>query len=430
MTRSRRGLVPILAGVVLLTAPLWPSAAGAEDAELVGFTFTADSDAVTQTGGDPSSQGYPQAQSRSGHTEARLDTGPNGYALASSEWPGGFLGNVGSLAQVFGAPEEAGAANYPVRAEAQSSGPTSVEQAGASAKAEGGDALALVDVDGYDGGGSTAFSFGDVHTESRTTLDVTRGIAKATAVVSDISFGDGTIQIDSVTTVAEAATDGRTGTSSGSTLVSGATVAGRPVRIDESGVRAGDSTSPNPADAIAQALTDQVLTHFEEGVKVTMFVTKPRSRSEGNVQEYQSGSLVVLMELGDPSAGSGGTGAFVIGGSNAFVLATPGIALTAATPSDAAPSSGIFTPLPSDATGGQAVPSPSEAPVAVPVPSTPDEIATTSPITALSRFAGLPFIMPFFVLLGSLLAGRGLHQLHEVVVAGSAGACPLRNEVT
>jgi hypothetical protein len=69
------------------------------------------------------------------------------------------------------------------------------------------------------------------------------------------------------------------------------------------------------------------------------------------------------------------------------------------------------------------------SPVAVPVPTRPGEL-TTGPIAAVNRFAGLSFAMPFFVLLGSLLAGRGLHQLHGSVVAGASTACPLRNDAT
>ena len=116
-----RAAVLLSAGMAIIAAPFWLHPAEAQTG-FVGYTFLADSDGIDQTGGSPGSQGYPQQANETAHTTARIDTGPNGQALASSQWPGDFVGNFGSLAQVFGAPPEAGQANYPVRAEASSSG--------------------------------------------------------------------------------------------------------------------------------------------------------------------------------------------------------------------------------------------------------------------------------------------------------------------
>ena len=133
--RTRAALM-VLVGAVLVVGPfVVPSSAQQE--ELIGYLGVADSDAVTQTGGDPSNQGYPQVQSKTAHTYSSLDTGENGLALSSSQWPGEFVGNAGSLLQVFGAPAEAGALNYPVRAEASTAGPSESSDLGMTARVDG-----------------------------------------------------------------------------------------------------------------------------------------------------------------------------------------------------------------------------------------------------------------------------------------------------
>src|SRR5687768_4772833 len=150
--RTRRhGALLLALGAVLLAVPFRLQPARAQTG-FVGYLFTADSDGIDQTGGSPGSQGYPQQANETAHTTARIDTGPNGYALASSQWPGDFVGNIGSLAQVFGAPPEAGQLNYPVRAEASSSGQQkATADPGMSASADGPTAEAVALFEGYDG---------------------------------------------------------------------------------------------------------------------------------------------------------------------------------------------------------------------------------------------------------------------------------------
>ena len=428
-SRRRSGLL-VLVGVAMMATPFLLPEAHAQD-ELIGYLGLADSDGIAQTGGAPTSQGYPQAQSKTAHTYSSLDTGPNGLALASTQWPGELAGNAGSLAQVFGAPEEAGAANYPVRAEASTVGPAESSQPGMYARVEGPVAEAKATGDGFDGAGSELITFGDVETVSRSELIDGEMVVTATATVTDIVIG-GVITIDSVQTTAIARSDGTEGSNGGSATVSGLEVAGQPARVDQDGVHAGDGSSDNPADAVAQAVIDQVLSNFAEAFVVEMYMSSPSTRDEGPIQEHRSGSLVITMQVGDPAAGEGGDGVFAIGGSNAYAQAASGTPF--APPASLAPPPAVATPPPpappvvADSSPAAPVPDTTAAPTTTP----PTEVAappvlSTAPI--VDRFSGLGFVMPLFLLLGGLLAGRGLHRFHAAVVSPHhASGCIIEGE--
>lgn len=425
-----RAIALLAAGLSLLAVPLVLPVAHAQD-ELIGYLGLADSDGISQTGGSPTSQGYPQAQSKTAHTFSSLDTGPNGLALASTQWPGELAGNAGSLAQVFGAPEEAAAANYPVRAEASTVGPAESSQPGMYARVEGPLAEAIASSDGFDGDGSDLITFGDVETVSRSELIDGEMVVTATATITDIVIG-GAITIDSVHTRAIARTDGGDGTNTGSATVTGLEIAGQPARVDEEGVHAGDGTTENPADAVAQVLIDEVLSNFAEAFEVEIFMSSPARRDEGAIQEYRSGALVITMQLGDPDAGEGGDGVFAIGGSNAYAQASSGIPFTAAVPLP--PAAAPIDPVPTS-------PPPFDSPVETsPAASEPAEDQSTPELSAppvldstpiVDRFDGLGFAMPFFLLLGGLLAGRGLHRFHTAVVRpGDTAGCIIDGEAS
>ena len=418
-TRRRRAhaVVLLAVGAALLAVPFWMQPARAQTG-FVGYLFTADSDGIDQTGGSPGSQGYPQQANETAHTTARIDTGPNAHALASSQWPGDFVGNIGSLAQVFGAPPEAGQLNYPVRAEASSSGQQqATADPGMSAKADGPTAEAIALFEGYDGGES--MSFGNIESRSTTALEGDLGVARATTTITDFTFG-GQIKIKSIKTAAGVSTDGQKGTAEGQTLVSGLEIAGQPAYVDQDGVHAGTQGQPNPADAVAQLIIDEVLSNFEQGMKVDMHTTGAFKRSEGGLQEYRSGALVITVVLGDPS-GDGGVGTFVMGGSNALVSASPdsasGIPEVTVDSTDLGPfddgGSVAVAEVPTPSGGAPVTPT-------SPPSSSTDPPSDSSPLGLVARFGGLGFAMPFFVLLGSLVLGRGLHVLHGTLVNAPA----------
>jgi hypothetical protein len=411
--RLLRALATVVAGVGLAVAPLVTQPAGADHSgELfVGFTFLADSDGYKMTGGDPKAQGYPQGQGSVGHTQARLSTGPAAHALASTAWPGGFFGNFGSLIQAFGAPPEAGQLNYPVRAEAQSSGPTTDERPGMKALAEGelAEATSTTNQPRVEG----AFSAGQIDTLSRSTIEGEFGVTRAETTMSDVVVAAGTVTIDSVVTVAEARTNGIEGSNGGRTVVEGMEVGGQPVVVDENGVRAGDSQNDNPANAVTQALVDNVLTHAQ----MEIYLTEPLSRSEGGVQEYRSGSLIIVWQLseGDPRYEDGaifvmefgGSGAYV-GAQSAILFQPPDISIPDFTVPPAI-GGGTFEPPPAP-TAAPTTPGPTE--VAAP-PSQPRTIVT-EPV--VDRFDGIPWLLVLAVVGGSLIAGRGLTRFHAALV--------------
>lgn len=428
--RGRRALLvrsgaTAVAGLTMLGGSLWmaPWAGADHSAELfVGFTALADADGYNATGGDPKAQGYPQGQGSVAHTQTRLTTGPSGYALASNAWPGQFLGNLGALAQgAAGAPEEANVANYPVRAEAFSSGPQQQQMEGMKATAEGELAEAVASTGPT---GDPGFTVGSTETLSRSMVEAEALVSRADAHITDVNIGEGTVTIDSIVTSAEARTDGESGDNGGRAVVEGMEVAGQPVVVDENGVRAAGEQSDNPADAVTQAVVDNVLSHAQ----MDIYMAKPQSRSEGGTQEYRSGSLVVTWKAsgGDPEVDDGAIFVVVFGGSNAFAQAAPAIPFELPTPPIAA---GPVTSPPAPVGGapvvspGPVATQPSETPAAS--PGTPVAVLPTQPV--VDRFDGIGWLLIAAALAGSVMAGRGVSRFHAALIsAPAAAACTIR----
>jgi hypothetical protein len=78
--------------------------ATAQETTVLGLDAVAQSDGIGSTFGGPNAQPYPVAAGQIGHTEATVSTGPTGYALASTAWPGPLAANAGSLAVLLGGP--------------------------------------------------------------------------------------------------------------------------------------------------------------------------------------------------------------------------------------------------------------------------------------------------------------------------------------
>lgn len=437
MSRRFAGPVAsIAAGLALIVGPLWlafgPRAQADVSQLFVGFQFEADADGYSMTGGDPKAQGHPQGAGHVAHTVARLSTGPSGYALASYAWPGGLLGNLGSLMQgAGGAPEETDAFNYPVRAEAFSAGPQEAENRQMKATARDELAEAVASAGPSSGGQGDAFRVGSVDTLSRSTVEGEFGISRSEATVSDINIAE-VFTVDSVITTAQARTNSQVGTNSGSARVNGAKVGGFPVIIDENGVRAQDSQNPNVGQAVTQALVDNILHHAQ----MEIYLTQPQRRSEGGTQEYRSGSLVVSWKAsqGDPQFDEGAIFTVAFGGANAFVQANPAIPFTdlpsvedffdeSGTTLDPGFVGGGSEPTSPDTTDGGS-------------PDTTDGVAA-GPRQAIAtqdvvnRFDGIAWLLLLSAMVGSALAGRGLLRFQDAVAGGSSGpACPLEGDPT
>jgi hypothetical protein len=160
---------------------------------------------------------------------------------------------------------------------------------------------------------SDAGTFGPTHVHSSTTTgDV--GKAAANSVVQNLVFGAGAVKIDSVTSAAEAHSDGVKADGTASTTVNGMTVNGMPATVDENGVHFGSQGQPaNKAvnDAAQQALAQSGF---------SMVVSAPTKDVKGSNASVTAGSLIISWATG---AGNP-TFVWTVGGAQASVAATPG----------------------------------------------------------------------------------------------------------
>jgi hypothetical protein len=166
------------------------------------------------------------------YTLASVSTGPNARGLASTVWPGNLFGE--GLAQV--AP---GAPAYPFKAEARYPDQPFVQDG------KDGGQLTHASANGLDAIGTALgapktvpgqVDIGDVQSISTATVN-DKNVAVGTAVskASDIDLLGGIIHIGSVKTELTASSDAKKPTSSGTTTVSGFTVAGQGYTIDDKG---------------------------------------------------------------------------------------------------------------------------------------------------------------------------------------------------
>lgn len=402
------------AGVSSIGVGVYGTASAQEGGTLVvGLGGIARSDGIGATFGNPDTPPYPTAASQIAHTEAVLSTGPSGYALASTAWPGPLVANAGSVVRVLNPniPPEASAANYGGRAEAYSpAGPHDASLPGMRARADGG--VAESEAGAQDIEGQPGVATADVRSRSRSTFE--SGVVNVTTscTASDIDIGDaGAVHIGSVHTEANATSDGATGTSGGRTVVSGATVAGEEVVIDEEGVRF--------VDPIVAPVGEQLLSQMG----IEMFVAAPRQTQAGERATYGAGPLVIVWEL--PESG-GYRWVYSICGSDADA------ALRLGTPfQPPAPPANVL------ASGSSPVaPRPSPAP---PVPRSPASVASVpaappagtdvaldvAPASFARDLATWPYVLGA---LCCVAAAIGLVRGRDAAVAARsvAAACPLQ----
>ena len=180
----------------------------------------------------PRDEGSPIVEGDPSYTSANLATGPTGVALASSLWPGGLLGN--GLPQLDPRlppyPIQA-RGDYPSRNQTAS---LSTNGMGMTASAQG------LDVTATASGSPTALpgvlEVGNVSSRSTGTVQESVGISAAAAQVADLTLL-GLVKIGSVVTTVEARSNGRDGSSSGSTVVSQLSVNGIGYVVDDRGAR-------------------------------------------------------------------------------------------------------------------------------------------------------------------------------------------------
>jgi hypothetical protein len=363
-------------------------------------------------------------------SSANLANGPVGYGLASVVWPGPLASNAGSLILVLQptAPPQATVLNNPIRAEARTgqNPPTTTNNntPGTSmvATAKGDLVEALATVSSSSGGGS----FGPSHTHAVTNLARSSAKAASDSLVQNVSLAGGVVKIDSVSSVAEATTDGTKSGGDAHTTVHGMTIGGQPATIDDKGLHIG--SQDQPANAAANQIAQQAL--GKSGTSITL--SKPDKETKDATTSVTAGSLVVSW-----NTGSGSIFSVTLGGAEATVTAAPGIDLGLP---GVAMSGGVDTGsgLPG-ATGAGAAPLSAGVPTAGSAgsasPTAPTGTGATAGRTAtpsLQLAAHGRLITTAAVVLAVLatvLVGFGMRRLGDSILAEPAAAvCPLAED--
>jgi hypothetical protein len=429
---SRRVSATVGLAVLLVVAVSGPTRAQEGGSEPTGFNLLADSSGVSNLFGAPGQAPYPVAAGTVPQSMSTLSAGPSGHALASVAWPGPLAGNAGSLAGLvlpLCVPDGAGvcspkpgdlppgalaAANYPVRAEADSNGPNEVTQPGMRAKALGNEARADAEV--QDASSPNAFAFGSAVTRTRNAIESGKAVSTARSHVTGISVA-GVVTIDSVTTEASASSDGEKPESGGRTVVEGLEIGGQPATVDESGVHVGEEGSENPlSDPVAELNAGMK----ESGIE--MFLTRPAQRNEGDTASYSSGSLVIVWTI--PQSG-GYVLTMSIGGSNATAQAAPGF-LDAL--DDAVPAVDIPSGVASD--GAPLAVVPAEGTAVTPAALNPVAGPSGQPLVPLDAvpaafFDGVSAAAVLLALVGAGVLFAGLRRLGGAALDRAPSACPL-----
>ncbi|MCU1603163.1 MAG: hypothetical protein JWO22_3872 [Frankiales bacterium] len=227
-------------------------------------------------------------------TTSTLSTGGVGAALATLAWPGPIAGNLGTTILVLSdqAPPQVTLLNDPVRAEARSGGTQNASYSTLpgtlmSAHATGDTVTASSRT------GSTTLPVGGVGAfsgETRTAFtNATQSVATATGLVQDVSLAGGVIHIGSVTSKAEAKNDGGTVSGTGSTVVTGLTVAGVPVQVDDKGLHVASTNVP---------LATATVTDAVKAIGLTALLTQPRVTKSAGAVSVTAGALVLMYTRG------------------------------------------------------------------------------------------------------------------------------------
>lgn len=223
-------------------------------------------------------------------TTSTLSTGGVGAALATVAWPGPIVGNLGTTMLVVSdqAPPQVTALNDPVRAEARSGGVqhatyTTLPGTSLAASATSDTVTALSQT------GSTSLPVGTVAAVSGATRTAFTGAASAvgtaTGTVQDLSLAGGAIRIGSVTSRATATDDGVLATGSGSTVVTGMSVGGVPVSVDDRGLHVAGTSAPLATQALADAV---------RSLGLTAVLTSPRVTRSAGAVTVTAGALVLV----------------------------------------------------------------------------------------------------------------------------------------
>jgi hypothetical protein len=429
--RLRRGVLILVAGVVCAMAGafLWRTIPPAH-AETKPSSFGLFSGARGWRFFDEDSTNGNQ-EAEVPESSANLSNGPVGYGLSSVLWPGPMASNAGTLVLVLrpDAPRQVTLLNDPLRAEARTGQkpPTTTNNSipgtlmTATANADLVEAQATVNNSAGPG------TFGPTQTHALATLVGATGRAASSSLVQNINVAAGAVKIDSVSSVANATTDGVNTGGEAHTTVNGLKIAGQPATIDDTGLHIGALNQP--ANAVANQIAQQALS--KSGATLTL--SKPTKETTGATTTVTAGSLVVSW-----NAGSGSVFTVTIGGATATVTAVPGGG-SVAIPEVVIPPTGRGSVLlPTVNTGGSASPLSGAAahgpatPLGTPTPTSTNGMGTVvaPPTVALAKNprileAGSVVLVAF----AAGLIAVGMRKLSDVIlVEPTAAVCPLAED--
>ena len=434
-----------VAGTTVVAA-LHAAAASASTAPPLGvYSLIGDATGAIVSEDEPSANAHPEGQGSIPEASTLLTNGPVGYSLSAVGWPGATEGNAGGLVillfpgpvgNVTPVPDAVTASvdsaapltNYPARAEARAgSHPDASYTApgvGLTSHADTANVTADAVVQGAQQPGQA--SYGNMHTQSASTLNANTGRVTASSTVSNINIA-GVVKIGSVTSTATAQTDGATSFGAGSTIVSNMTIGGQPAYVDGNGVHMGKPGAP------ANAVTDQVANQALGGAGVKFTTSNPSVVTQGASTTYTAGSLIVLWTPpGDPS-GNVFTASF--GGARALVNGAPASAFPTASapvvPPPVTPPSADVVPTP-DATVTPSAPTAPSAPAPTTAPSPTSSPPAATPLAAAPfqpaaahgfRGVGAGLIAVGLAGVGLLFAGS--RRLATDLLDRPTGTCPL-----
>lgn len=473
----------VLAGALLVVGLARVTAVSGQEAKLFGYELGATSDAVSILYDQPSFgvPAKPTFEVRNFHGATALNSGPSAHALASVLWPGDVIGNAppslalevlifdptasGSLKPVIDAIKMgAGEASqdfpaYPVRAEAFfPRGPAQNESqvaAGTTMRAR----AARDDTEAVSTSGGVGFpgavSVGSIRSSSASRIDADTAISEARSVISDLDLFGGIVHIDQVFSSASSTSDGSQGKLAGTVAISGMSIGGQPVVVDDKGIHLADQNL-DPTGELAAQLMKQVL----EPNGITLEFAKPIDEVKGasasrgvsalkvsldsrgmqaffktlppDVQELirnpAGGPLSSVFDLFSPSvAGFVGT-PFQFDQTLSFVFGSVAVQSSASVPFETSLPPPASTPTP-PSTGGPplgggevAPPGPSVQPPGPPTFTGTPQALTLASVSGVP--AGLIALMFLLMLAGAYLLRRWADR---VTVAAVVETCPLEN---
>jgi hypothetical protein len=286
---GRVAVVSMLTVGILPFGALGYAAETRTDTALAGFSVDVEASPVLvliddQKAAIPRPTGTAIAEADPNYTLASVSAGPNARAIASTLWPGNLLGT--GLPQI--AP---GAPAYPLKAESRYPDKpfTATGVDGGvltSSSAEGLDAFAQAD--GVPTNKPGPLMLGAVtSTSTATVTDKDVALGTAVSAVKNINLL-GVIEIGAVTTRLTASADGKDPKATGTTTITGLTIAGQKIGVDETGLHFGPQTTALPKLETPKELKDAL------GISIEAIVQD--NGKQGDVATSVASGLVIRID--------------------------------------------------------------------------------------------------------------------------------------